>query len=443
MSTLPAEPGNPEQRALDGALVRGMGMVAVFVAIASALRLGQDAAIAWRFGTGPSVDAYYFLVSLASWPVAVALSVLSLLVAPIDARLRGSDPVTARRFRGELLGSVLALAALSLPAAWWALHAVAQGRVGGLDQGTAAVATAGVAGLVAMVPLGLIGALLSAWLVAAGRHVLALLEGLPALVLLMLVLLLPGPVLFWGTSAGFIVQVLAMALVLRGAGQLPSPRLGHSSLHWQSFSHGALLLLAAQVAFGLVPLIDTFFAARLGEGTVAALGYTNRLVLGLQGLAGLAMQRSGLPLLSALAQHSPRATRSAALRWAAGMAALGAIGGLLVAMFADTLVSLLFERGSFTAADRAQCATLLRYGMLQMPVFLGSLALVTALASISARHALAWVALVDVVVKLAASVLLVPWLGAGGLMVATALMYAAAAVVAWFALRHHLTRLPA
>jgi putative peptidoglycan lipid II flippase len=415
-----------------------MAAVAIFGVVGGAARVGQDAAIAWRFGTGPTVDAFYFLFTLAGWPLAVALSVLSVLVAPVDARLRSSDPQAARRFRAELLGSALAVAVAALPLAWWAMQAIAGSAAGGLDARTAAQASAGANGLALMVPLGLVGALLSAWLVAEGRHVLALLEGLPYFFVLALVLMLPGPVLFWGTSIGVALQVLAMAWVLRRSGAMPAPSWSRSSHYWQSFSQGAWILLVAQALFSLVPLIDTFFAARLGEGAVSALSYTNRLVLGLQGLAGLALQRSGLPLLSALSAHSQAATRRAALRWALAMGALGALGGLLVAVLADPIVSLLFERGSFTAADRAQCATLLRYGMLQMPLFLAAMALVTALASASARHALALVAVVNVAVKLLASVLLVPVLGVPALMLSSACMYGAAAVVAWLALRRHL-----
>lgn len=434
----PEQATTPQRQALDGALMRGMAAVGFFAVIGGVARIGQDAAIAWRFGTGATVDAYYFLFNLAGWPVAVALSVLSVLVAPIDARLRASDPAAARRFRGELFGAALVVGAISLPAAWWALRAIAGSAAGGLDARTAVQAIAGANGVAFMVPLGLVGTLLSAWLVAQGRHSLALLEGLPYFFLLVLVLALPGPVLFWGTSVGVAIQLVAMAFVLRRSGELPGPRLGRSSAYWRSFSDGALILLVAQGLFSLVPLIDTLFASRLGEGAVAALSYTNRLVLGLQGLAGLALQRSGLPLLSSLVMHSPGATRHAARRWALGMAMVGAVGGVVVALLADPLVALLFERGSFTAADRAQCATLLRYGMLQMPLFLASMALVTALQSASARRALALVAVVNLGAKLLASVALVPRMGVAGLMVSSAVMYGAGAAVAWLALRRQL-----
>jgi putative peptidoglycan lipid II flippase len=147
-----------------------------------------------------------------------------------------------------------------------------------------------------------------------------------------------------------------------------------------------------------------------------------------------------LPLLARLSVHSHAATRRAAGRWAAGMAGLGALAGVLVAVLADPLVTLLFERGGFTAADSALCATLLQYGMLQMPFFLASMALVAGLAAVGARQAVALVAAVNLVVKLVASVVLVHWLGAVGLMIATACMHAVAVMIAWVALRRHLAK---
>jgi putative peptidoglycan lipid II flippase len=440
VKTAPAPAKNLEHRALDGALARGIGVVGAYAAIAGAVRLGQDAAIAWRFGTGPLVDAYYFLLSVAGWPIAVALSLLSLLIAPVDAGLRSADPLGLRRFRGELLAAMLVIAALSLPLAWWGLRVVAGSALARLDASAVSIAESGAIGLAPMVPLGLVGALLSAWLIAGGRHILTLLEGIPAAVVLLLVLFLPHRQLFWATSLGFAVQLMFMATVLGRAGELPRPTFGRSGQHWNRFSDGAVVLFASQLLFTLVPLVDSFFAARLGQGAVAAVSYTNRLILGLQGLAALALQRTGLPLLSGLSIRSLEATRAAALRWAVGMGAVGAVGGVIVAILSDPMISLFFEHGRFTAADREQCAQLLRYGMLQMPFFIASMALVTALASVSARRALATVALANIAVKLLASALLVPWLGPTGLMVSTAAMYAVAAATAWIALRHHLPR---
>jgi peptidoglycan biosynthesis protein MviN/MurJ (putative lipid II flippase) len=423
--------------ALDRALARGMLLAALFAAVAGAARVAQDAAIAWRYGTGPAVDAYYFLLSLASWPMAVALSTFTFLLAPAEATSHGLPAGAHAQRRGVLLGRMLVAAALSLPLAWLALDGVVASGLSGLRAAAADAARAGVPLLVAGVPLGLVGALLSAWLIGAGRHVLTLLEALPALTLTVLLLALPGQVLFWGTAAGIALQVLAMAMVMRAAGDLPRPRLttpagATGPTPW--LAQGALLLVAGQMLFTLFPLVDPFFAARLSEGTVAAMGFASRLVLGLQGLAGLALQRAGLPLLSRLAASSPDQMRHTVMRWTLAAMLSGMALGMVVAAGADRLVGLMFERGSFTAQDRAQVAELLRYGMLQMPPFLAGTVLVTALAATRGGTAMAQAAAAGLVAKVALSTWLVASHGAHGLLVATALMYTITATLVWLAM---------
>jgi putative peptidoglycan lipid II flippase len=229
-----------------------------------------------------------------------------------------------------------------------------------------------------------------------------------------------------------------MAATLARAGDLPVPRLALTSIAWRGIAGGALMLLAAQVVSALLPLVDGFFAARLPEGTLATLNFANRMVLGVQGLAALALQRVGLPLFSRLVASSPAQVLPAALRLAAlmGMGAL-VIGGA-VALLADPLVSLLFERGRFSAGDREQVATLLRWGMVQLVPFLSGLAIVTTLASSNAPGWLALAASAGLAVKITASALLFTTYGAAGLQVATALMYVVASLVAWIGLRHRL-----
>jgi putative peptidoglycan lipid II flippase len=429
-----------ERRQLEVALVRGMGIIALFAALSGAARLAQDIAVAWRFGTGPTVDAYYFLLNLATWPVAVALATLGALVAPTEAVLHRNDSARTRLFRSELLAWILLAALASLPLGWCISHMVASTTVSGLEPEAGAIAIAGLPALLALVPLGILGALLSAWFIAEGRHVLTLLEALPPLVLMGTILVLPGLTLFWGTSAGMAVQVLVMALILRLAGELPAPRLGFSSSAWPSFRQGLLAMLVGQVLFGLVPLVDTFFAARLGEGTMGMISYANRLVLGLMGLFALALRRAGLPLLSRLSAQSHAAPLGIALRWAAVASAAGLLIALPIALLAEPLISVVFERGNFTAADTDEVATLLRFGLLQLPFFLGGIPIVAALTSIQATTALLLIPVAGLVSKLLFCVALVPSLGAVGLQIATASMYALTTAIALAAAHWHVRR---
>lgn len=129
-------------RALDLALARGMLVVALFSVVASTARVAQDAAIAWRYGAGSQVDAYYFVLSLVSWPVAAVLSTLTMRLAPMHASMRLGPPEAAARFRSELFGAVLLAALASLPLTWWVLPTIAGGPVGGLPADTATQAVA-------------------------------------------------------------------------------------------------------------------------------------------------------------------------------------------------------------------------------------------------------------------------------------------------------------
>ena len=421
-------------------MARGGLVVATFAAVAGAARLAQDAAIAWRFGAGSAVDAYYFVLSLYTVPVAVALSTLTLLMGPAQELIDKVHPGGRQQFQRECLGAVMVLAVLCLPLAWWSMGAVVGSQWSGLGEVTAEQATQGLPAIVLAVPFGLLGALFSAWLVAEGRHVLALLEALPPLVLVLVVLLAPTSSLYWATAVGVTLQLLAMALALHLRGLVWSPSWEFRSPAWRGFARNGFALLVAQLLFALIPLIDPLFAVRVGEGALSALSFANRLVLGLQGLAGLALQRASLPLLAALASAEPAQALRAALRWALMAALLGGLVGLIVAACADPLVSALFERGSFTVADRVEVAGLLRFGMLQMPAFLAGTVLATALAAARGGLHLILAAMLGLAVKVLASYVLVAHWGVEGLMLSTALMYSATSLLAWWALRLHLQR---
>lgn len=425
----------PNQAGTTSQFARGLLVVSVLAALTSVARLGQDAAIAWRHGTDPVVDAYYLLLAIVGWPLAIALSTLTLLAAPAEASLRREDPAEAMRFRSELLGAMLLTATLAIPLSWLTLHAVAVGGWSGLAPAAASAAAGGFGALAAVVPLGLVGALLAAWLISTGRYVLTLLEALPPLVLVVALGLFHGTLLFWATTAGVALQVLAMAIVLHRAGELPRPRIVFRSPGWRLFGHGAVVLLVGQMLFTLMPLVDPFFAARLGDGNVAAIGFANRLILGVQGLVGIAIQRACLPLLSTLAAHSPSESRRIARGWALKAGLAGVAIALVVVALADPLVALLYERGNFTAADRAQVESLLRWGMLQMPLFLSGLVLASAVVASRGGVALALASGVGLASKIILSAALADILGLAGLPIATAGMYCITTVMLWVALR--------
>lgn len=429
------------ERTIDRAMVRATVVISLFAAVASVSRVAQDAAIAWRYGTGPVVDAYQFLLTLVNWPAAFVLAMLTLLVPPAEASLRRQGDGGLSLWRSEMFGWTLLVAVFALPFAWLALHALVTCNLTGLQASAATFAESGASQIVLALPLTLVSAVMSAWLIASRGRVLTLLEALPPVAMAVLVLVSSGMVLFWGTTLAAGIQLVALACALRGTQSLPRPRLGTSSVEWVGFRKAAFTLLAGQMLFALTPLVDPFFAARLGEGQVATLSYANRLVLGLLSLTGLGLQRAGLPLLSQLMASNPAEARKTVLRWSLAAAGAGSLIGILIAALADPIVAGIFERGQFTQQSREQVAVLLRLGMLQVPVFLVGLVMVTALASERAVGILAIVTASGLLTKVVFSALLAPWLGVQGLLMATALMYLVTALMAGLALRLRFARL--
>ena len=159
-------------------IAEGMGWVAFFLLLAKIAGAAKEMMVAYRYGISAEIDAYLYVFTLVSWPLAVWLGVLPVVLVPLSARLENHNEL--RDFRAELLGVTCIVALALFVVAWFSLPHILGLPWSGLrgDAEQAALTTARV--LVLIIPIGLI-ARLSAWMLARGRHVGSLLEGVPPL----------------------------------------------------------------------------------------------------------------------------------------------------------------------------------------------------------------------------------------------------------------------
>jgi putative peptidoglycan lipid II flippase len=259
------------------------------------------------------------------------------------------------------------------------------------------------------------------------QHANTLFEALPALGILFAVLLLPlggATPLLWGTAGGVAFQLAALWATQRRAGETGLPRLGQTSPHWQAFWSGFGVMMAGQAIMSVTSVVDQFFAADLGTGAIASLGYANRVMALILGLGATAVSRATLPVFSRIqAEGGGDATRNVALRWSALMFGLAvpavAVGWLL----APWLVKMLFQRGAFVSQDTVLVATILRYYLLQVPAYFSGIVFVSWLSSRSLYWVLLLVAIFGLTVKLSANFILVEIYGLAGVPLSTAFMY--------------------
>ena len=136
----------------------------------------------------------------------------------------------------------------------------------------------------------------------------------------------------------------------------------------------------------------------------------------LLGIGAVSVGRAALPVLADVqARGDTGRARSMALKWSVLMVgaavALGCAGALGV--------SVLFERGAFTAENTQAVAHVLRWGLLQLPFYFGVLILVQLLASQNRYRIMAAIAVANFALKAVLNTVLAPRMGAAGIMLAT------------------------
>lgn len=428
-----ADPGSLHRR-----IATGFIWVSLFVLLGKAAGAAKEMAIAWRYGVSATVDAYVLVINVVSLPISLWFAVLSVVLLPIVARLRTEAPEELPAFRGELLGVTLLGGVLLGVITWLGLPVLLRTELFGLT-GEAALQAAAMAGpLSVLLPIGTAISLLSAWLMARGKHRNTLLEAVPALIVLVAVLLpegsLPQP-LVAGTILGFALQVIGLAWPLSRIGELDRPVLRFDSPVWKAFLGGVGLMAVGQALMSLTGIVDQFFAAHLETGAVSTLSYASRVISLLVSLGAIAIGRSTLPVFSDLISRRPDEVRSAAMKWAGGMFVLGVVVATFTWWAAPWIIELLFQRGSFTADDSLAVSRVLRYFLLQVPFYFAGLVLLSLLSAQRAYTSIYRAALSGAVAKGGGLVLLFPSFGMIGIVVSTAVMYLVSLVVMLLALR--------
>lgn len=405
-------------------VARGVLTVGAFVLLAKLIAMVKEMAVAWRYGTDPIVDAYLFVFNLIQYPANIWSGVIGVVLVPFAIRLRHIAPHDLATFRAELLGASIITAGVLGVVAWLVIPWLVQQPWIGLAVEQVALAIAIVAPAAAILAVSVLSAVWAAWTMAGNRHINTLLEATPALMILLGVLVLGGlNTLMWATLVGFVLQAVLLLLGVKARGDVELPSFVLSSPHWHSFLSGLGVLLLSQSLIGALGLVDHLFAARLGVGAISSLGYADRVLSLILTLGATTVGRALLPVLSRAHMQSKNGIGQIAFQWAFILGSIGLAVAIVGISLAPTGVEVLFQRGRFTAEDTRRVAEVLRYGLVRVPFYFTSLVLVYALFSQGRQRVVAVVTALGVMVKFLLALVLVPVLGLGGLVLATAGVY--------------------
>jgi len=366
-------------------LIRAIATVGSMTLISRLLGFVRDVAVAWVLGAGWMADVFFVAFKLPNlFRRLFAEGAFNLAFVPIFAgKLETeADPDSAhgaRTFAAQAQSGLLVvlllftiLIELTMP---WVVRVIAPGFVDEPQKYQLAVDLMRITFpyLVFISLVSLLGGILNSlgkfW-AAAATPILLNLTLITAVFALTPAMPSPAHALSWGIAGAGVVQLAWMIWHTGRAGWMPRlvrPRMTDDVKR--------LLKRIAPVAVGagiyqISLLIDTVIASLLVSGSISYLFYADRLVQLPLGVVGVAVGTALLPLLARQIKSGDEAGAMNSQNRAVEFALLLTLPAA-VALFVipDTIVSVLFERGEFTADATAKTAMALMVFACGLPAY--------------------------------------------------------------------------
>lgn len=420
-------------------MVSGFLLVAMLTVVGKVVAFAKDAVVAAKLGTSDDLDAFMLVFGFFSFAATVLAGGLPEAFVPSYTELR----VRRGRKRADRLGVQVAVWHLAvLLLCGLLLTLVAQPLIAWATPGfTPEKRELAVRLQASLLPFLVCFGLahhLSSWLRAEKSFFLA--ASAPMLVPLGIVisLLLAGDrVTAWTLVSGTVWGAVAhvCALLVAHARRLP-----RNMLWWQRCFHywepglrrvlrNAAPFLMGGVAFGSAAVVDQTMAAWLPAGSVAVLGYSDKLCAIVLAVTAGPASDVLFPHFSELVAKRDWTGLRRRLFTSAGIIVGAALPmTLFLCFFAPWIVSTLFERGAFGAQDTLRVSEVLRFAAFQIPFYiLGTVAARVAV-SLQAARLMLTIAFSALVLNAALNWLLMRSMGAAGIALSTVIVHTVCAL---------------
>lgn len=416
------------------AMVSGFLLVAMLTVVGKIVSFVKDAVVAAKLGTADDLDAFMLVFGFFSFAATVLAGGLPEAFVPAYAEWRERKG----QRRADRLGVQVAVWHLAaLLVCGLGLILVAPALIAWATPGFgAAKQRLAVRLLIGLLPFLLCFGMahhLSAWLRAGKEFLLAASAPLLVPLGIVIALVMAGDgvnawTLVHGTVWGSVAHLLV--LLFAHARRLPKSLLWWRCClrHWEpglrKVLRNATPFLLGGVAFGSAAVVDQTMAAWLSAGSVAVLGYSDKLCAVVLAVTAGPAADVLFPHFSELVARRDWGGLRRRLFTSAGIIVSAALPmTLLLCLFAPWIVSTLFERGAFGAQDTMRVAEVLRFAAFQIPFYiLGTVAARVAVALQAARLMLT-IAFSALVLNASLNWLLMRPLGTAGIALSTVIVH--------------------
>ncbi|MDQ6619285.1 MAG: murein biosynthesis integral membrane protein MurJ [Pseudomonadota bacterium] len=414
-------------------LLRAVGTISGMTLLSRITGLARESLKATAFGAGADMDAFEAAFRLPNILRRMfAEGAFAQAFVPIFAeyrRQRGEDETRALVSRVATLLTLvlLVVTAIGVLAAPWLVYALASGfaRTPGKVELTASMIRVVFPYILFVSLVSLAGGVLNVYrrfAIPAITPVLLNVAIICAAIFLAPYFDPPVKALAWGVLFGGVAQLALQIRPLLAIHMLPRP-----SFDWHDPGVRRVLRAMAPAVIGvsagqITILVNTQFAAALGDGRISWITYADRLMEFPTAILGVALGTVLLPSLSRHHSDKDPVQYSSLLDWGIRLAFLLALpAAVALWLLAIPIISTLYEYGRFTIQDVFQTRT----ALLGYAVGLLGLVIVKILApGFYARQNIRTpvkIAFVSVLVGLALSLVLMRFIGHAGLTLATSI----------------------
>lgn len=410
-----------------------VGVITLAVRVASTVK---ELILAAKFGTGDALDAFLIALVMPSFLLTVVARSAATAFIPTYVRVReerGSED--ARRLSGSVMTLTLAMFSIISALMIWSAERWMPLLAKGFDAEKIELTVRLFNLLTIVAVVKAVSTLWSSMLNASERFsIAAAIPGaVPAATVLALLL---GPrswgifAAAYGIIAGYGIELIVLGVVVKRRGLGLMPGWGHRRDDLRRVVGQYLPMLAAGFLLAGMSIVDDAMAAMLPAGSVATLGYGQKLVSLIQNVGSLALGTALLPYLSKMvALGEWRGIRSVIRTYGLLIAAVTIPLTVLICFGSEPIIRVLFERGKFSGADTVNVAWVQTLYALQTPFVLANILIVRFISAVQGNRILLATAAVQMPLNIVGNYVLMQRFGVAGIALSTTVVCAVTLVI--------------
>jgi putative peptidoglycan lipid II flippase len=416
--------GSTDRKIFAAALT--VGFLSIFVKIAS---LVKELVIAWNFGTQDALDAFLIAFLIPEFIINIIQTSFAAAFIPTYIKVREEEGIiaaqklfgTATLWSLGLLAIVTVIMIITAPIylPW---------MTAGFDANKLDLCFKLLCGLS---PLILIGGWSTIWgaVLNSGER-FALAAVCPIITPIISILLLYG-IPSWGIFnlvIGFLIgSSIEMLILGRGLQKQKMwliPQWYGYNRHMQDIASQYAPSIAGALLICSAGAIDRTMAAMLEPGSVAALNYGNRVIASPISLITLALGTAVVPYFSkTIASGDWQGIEKTFNRYLKLIFIFTVPLTILLLIFSQPIIKVLFERGAFTAEDTIVVSQIQSFAALQIPFYIANILVVRLISSMRKNKILLWVSFFNFLINIIGNYIFMQWLDIRGIALSTSCVY--------------------